>query len=336
MSVLYRVTQFQLSSVKEHSKAFLRPVHGYGCFKSFRVQIKSLWKAMYSLLPCVYKNRHLNTSSFQASITVESALVFPIVFFCLFFLLQLFSMLQMELMVAEAGITAGRKSAALGFVKKNIQTADENEEEAVWAFLKEYGSSFLEDITFSAFAQEGMKEQTIKRAGAVSTVDIDCQMEEEKGYAELSFEIQPFMPGMHINKKEICVYVIYRLWSGAGESVLIKTEDDKPAEKIVYMTEQGKVYHLNRTCTYLMPKVESLPYAFLFEKRNHSGGKYYACDFCAENNHCTAEQVVYITQYGNRYHISAECSAIKRMIKTLSEEEAVKLYPACKKCGGNK
>lgn len=336
MSVLSRVIQFLLSSVKRYSKAFLRPVHGYGFFQLLKIQIKTLWKAMYSLLPCVHKNRHLSISSFQGSIVVESALVFPIFFFSLFFLLQLFSMLQMELMVAEAGITAGRKTAALGYIKKQIQVGKVVEEDDLWSFLREYGSSFLENITFSAVAQDRMNEQTAKRAGTGSPVQIACQVEEEIGRAELSFEIQPVIPFLDIEKKEISVYVVYRLWSGKGESLITK-EDTKieNVEKMVYMTERGSVYHKSRTCTYLMPKTESLSYIFLSEKRNSSGGKYYACDFCAEKVHCTESQIVYITQHGNRYHISAACSAIKRVIKTLSEAEAVGRYPACKKCGGS-
>ena len=101
------------------------------------------------------------------------------------------------------------------------------------------------------------------------------------------------------------------------------------------MTEQGKVYHIKRTCTYLEPTVNALPYQLLAEKRNSSGGKYYACDFCTEQASYAEGQMIYITQYGNRFHVSATCSAIKRNIRTLSKEEAAKVYPVCKKCGGD-
>ena len=339
MSVLSRVVQCHLSSVKEHSKTFLRPVRGYGYFQLFKKNIKFLWKEIYSLLFYVRKNRHWNTSSFQGSIVIESTFVFPIFFFCLFFLLQLFSMLQMELVVAEAGIQAARKCATMGYIEKRMQSDKEEhtDENEIWSLLIDYGSDLTEDITFSVFAKNKINNTVAKRAGVYSDVKIDCNIENETGKAVLSYSIQPAIPLLNIHKKEVCVYVIYRLWSGLGESLETKEDTENEAETgvLVYMTEQGKVYHVKRTCTYLEPKVSALPYHLLSEKRNSSGGKYYACDFCAEQVTCTKGQVIYITQYGNRFHVSAACSAIKRNIRTLSEEEAAKVYPLCKKCGGS-
>lgn len=337
MSVLNRITSFRRSSVKKYSKTFLRPVRGYGHFKLFRKNIKYLWKEVRSLLFCVYKNRHLSASSFRGSITVESVFAFPIFFFCLFFLLQMFSMLQMELMVAEAGIQAGRKYAAFGFVKKNISSEKKVDETQIGDLLKNYGNSWIENLTFLTLVQKNLNDTIVKRAGVTSNVDIICNVEEETGKAVIFYTVQPMIPLLQLHKKEICVYVVYRLWSGMGESLLApeNLEMGKETGKLVYMTEQGKVYHVDRMCTYLQPKVQSLQYQWLHEKRNSSGGKYYACDFCVEKTIDAEEQLIYITQYGNRFHVSEACSAIKRVIHALSEEEAVKTYPMCKKCGGN-
>lgn len=338
MSVLSYIVQCHLSSVKKPSKTLLRPVRGYGYFRFLKKNIKILWKEIYSLLLYVRKNRHWNTSSFQGSIVVESAFVFPIFFFCLFFLLQMFSMLQMELIVAEAGIQAARKCAALGYVKKTMQLGEEKnaEEEEIWSLLKDYGSNIVDDITFAAFARNKINDTVAKRASVYSDVKIDCKVENEIGKAVLSYSIQPVIPLVNIHKREVSVYIVYRLWSGLGAS--LKQEEDveyeSEMETLVYMTEQGTVYHIKRNCTYLEPEVSSLPYYLLAETRNRSGGKYYACDFCAKQVNCTEEQMIYITQYGNRFHISAVCSAIKRNIRTLSEKEAAKVYPVCKKCGG--
>ena len=210
------------------------------------------------------------------------------------------------------------------------------DEEEVWALLKDYGSNVVEDITFAAFAKNKINDTVTKRAGVYSDVKIDCKIENEIGKAVLSFWIQPVIPLLNINKKEVCVYVVYRLWSGLGESLKTKedVESETTTEMLVYMTEQGNVYHIKRNCTYLEPKVNVLSYNLLAEKRNSSGGKYYACDFCARQANCTEGQMIYITQYGNRFHVSAVCSAIKRNICTLSKEEAAQKYPVCKKCGG--
>ena len=339
MSVLSRIVQCRSSRAKEHSKTFLRPVRGYGYFNLFKKNIKFLWKEIHSFLLYVRKSRHWNTSSFKGSIIIESVVAFPIFFFCLFFLLQIFSMLQMELIVAEAGLQAARKCAALGYIKKNIHSDKQEgiKEEDIWSILKDYGSNLVEDIAFSTLAKNKINDTVAKRAGVYSDVDIDCTVENEVGKAVLSYSIQPVIPLLNIHKKEVCVYVVYRLWSGVGASV--KTEEDTTTNEqetvLVYMTEQGSVYHVERTCTYLEPKVNAIAYHLLPKKRNSSGGKYYACDFCAEQTTCSEEQIIYITPYGNRFHISAMCSAIKRNIRALSEEEAAKRYAVCKKCGGS-
>lgn len=339
MSVLSRIVQSHSSNVEKFSSPFLRPVRGYGHFRLFKKNIKILWKEICSLLFYVRKNRHWNTSSFRGSIVIESVFVFPIFFFCLFFLLQIFFMLQMELIVAEAGIQAARKSATLGYIKKTMQSDEEQsvEEEDIWTLLKEYGSNVIEDITFTAFAKNQINDTVARRGGVYSDVKIDCKIENETGKAVLSYWIQPVIPLLNIHKREVCVYVVYRLWSGLGVS--LKTEEDMESEittgTLVYMTEQGKVYHIKRNCTYLEPEVNILPYYLLAEKRNSSGGKYYACDFCAKQVNCTQEQIIYITQYGNRFHVLEDCSAIKRNIRTLSKEEAAQKYSVCKKCGGD-
>ena len=238
MSVLSRIVQCHSSSVKKHSKTLLHPVRGYGYFLLFKKNIKILWKEIYSLLLYVRKNRHWNTSSFQGSVVVESAFVFPIFFFCLVFLLQMFSMLQMELIVAEAGIQAARECAVLGYVKKTMQLGEEKnaKEEEIWSLLKDYGSNVVDDITFAAFARNKINDTVAKRASVYSDVKIDCKVENEIGKAVLSYSIQPVIPLLNVHERDVSVYVVYRVWSGLGAS-LKNEENENLKRKVVFSFE---------------------------------------------------------------------------------------------------
>lgn len=118
-------------------------------------------------------------------------------------------------------------------------------------------------------------------------------------------------------------------WVG-DEGVSSELKDSKE-EKAVYITLYGEVYHTNEDCAYIELSVVSILASGLYEARNLGGGKFYACELCMDNVKLQAASEVYITEYGDRYHSSRECSGIKRTIikVPLSKVEERQL---CKKC----
>ena len=49
---------------------------------------------------------------------------------------------------------------------------------------------------------------------------------------------------------------------------------------IVYMTDNGSVYHDDYNCSYLRLSIRYVPYEELDWIRNEIGGRYHACDKC--------------------------------------------------------
>ena len=120
---------------------------------------------------------------------------------------------------------------------------------------------------------------------------------------------------------------VIKAWNGYD----ISKENNETYETMVYVTEHGKVYHKNRGCNYLVLSIQQIALSQIDEKRNKSGECYDACESCNNQSFVT---LVYITDYGNKYHTTTKCQGLKRSVKSIpfSQAEGMEL---CKKCGRN-
>ena len=114
-------------------------------------------------------------------------------------------------------------------------------------------------------------------------------------------------------------------WNGYQSSGM-----DGEDSTIVYVTENGSVYHEDYNCSYLRLSIRYIPYENVGGIRNKDGGKYHACDKCVIGSAMTG---VYITESGNKYHNSLSCSGLKRTIHAVEKSETGGIR-ACSRCSG--
>ena len=112
------------------------------------------------------------------------------------------------------------------------------------------------------------------------------------------------------------------------------TERGEEEEETVYVTETGSVYHRSTECSYLRLSVTPVSRDSIRGYRNNDGAKYYPCEICRPDAGGAAGGTVLITDDGNRYHCSRECSGLKRTIRALPLKEAQQYYAPCSRCGG--
>ena len=255
------------------------------------------------------KNRYRS-----ASLTAEAALAFPVFFFTVYMLWQLFLLLLFQMQVCHAVTDTAIKYAHLGYPERKAMEQDVDiswlYQPLLWNALPEY-----------------------KRAEQVWVVCIpaeDDRIQVEVGYGFKCESV--FFPDFIFPVRQKFRFYPYLgetdadLFASGGEGGTGEEKD------IVYMTEYGTVYHESRACGYLNVTVRAVSASGVEEERNSSGRKYSLCERC-DNREATA--VVYISSGGIKYHLAANCPALKRTVMEKDREEVAGI-PACHKCGNRK
>lgn len=100
----------------------------------------------------------------------------------------------------------------------------------------------------------------------------------------------------------------------------------------VYITKNGTVYHKTKECSHLIVRISKTNIDEVPNLRNDSGGKYYACEHCAKGN-IPSGTSLFITEDGDRYHLSLQCGGITRHIIEVDISQVSDKKP-CSECYG--
>lgn len=246
------------------------------------------------------KNRYRS-----ASLTAEAALTFPVFFFAIYMLWQLFLLLLFQMSVCHEMSTAAMKYAHLGYPERKAQ---EQNVDISWLY---------QPLLWNALPE----------SDRVEALWVLC-LPEEDGTIRVNVSYRFVCEAVFFTKLTIPVQQNFRFYPYLG-----KTDEDlfveEESKDIVYMTEYGTVYHESRACSYLNVIVRSVAASQVEQERNSFGRSYTLCERCDNR---TATETVYLSDGGTKYHLVASCPALKRTVTEKSREE-VEGVPACHKCG---
>lgn len=233
---------------------------------------------------------------------------------------------------AVSSVLAGeaRWTALLGGKEKLIRE--------VKAFLAEKGAAVLWQAAVREIVAEKIGAAALEAAGVEGgAAGLSLSGSTLRGREldlVLSFRIAsrvgfPFR--LHI---PVTVRSMRRLWIG---TVLLQPEthgqeETEEEESVVYVTENGEVFHRDLQCRILKIRPAAVPAAEVGDLRNSRGGKYYPCDYCCHGRPVT-EGLVYITDDGVRYHADRDCGEITRYVRKIALSEAEENYRPCYFCG---
>ncbi len=141
-----------------------------------------------------------------------------------------------------------------------------------------------------------------------------------------TYQIPPFLLWSDLVSLKISHQYYGHAWVGYNGNGYSTYKD---LSEYVFVTETGTVYHRREDCTYLELSINRVDRSEIPLMRNKSGGNYYQCEICGDEE----GMACYLTDYGNRYHSSPACSGLKRTVfKILLEEAFAQGKRACSKC----
>lgn len=265
----------------------------------------------------VQKRRAFPFSSlkYRGSMTVEASMVLPVF---LFFMMTL--LMAIEMVRLQSNLFAGLGSSEAIHMEEQIQRV----------LLDQ---PLLEHFNADA-AEEYLNEQESGRLCLLGSISVRNQSDVQRNgriEVEVQYQIKPFIYWLPIgngNGGGLCFRDELFVHDFNGYRGPIEG-DYREEEEIVYITENGARYHTDTGCVSLRISVQTVHSSQLSAMRNQSGGRYYPCERCRPSK----SGVFFITRDGNRYHRGTDCSSLKRTVRAVSLEEAVKLgRSACSKC----
>lgn len=249
------------------------------------------------------------TSAFtsKGSITLEAALVIPIFFFAMLCLVYLFEMTAIRTTMRSALHSVGREIAKEAYASPIVSPRG------------------IEQHLIQNIGQDRLESSIV--SGGVNGLDCGASTS-DWGSAEIELVVQ-YQLNIPILMFRIPAISCEERLRVKGWTGYVSGGNSSSREEIVYITDYGLVYHKDMYCTYLELSIRAVKAEEIEKLRNQSGGRYYACESCGQDN--GDAKTLYVTDYGERYHTSLECSKVKRNIYAVPLDEVYGLG-GCSKC----
>ncbi len=260
----------------------------------------------------------------RGSMTLEAAFALPFFLFAVLNILFSVNMIGTQSRINAAMHQVGNKMAFAGYVYEN--TAADILPDGLLGVVVTEGyarGQIVENVGRSYLDKSCVKGG----AGGLSFAGSSVMGAEDMIDLKISYRVKPFIELMGFDGFCLSQRYYGRAWTGydAAGSVSGGTQEDP----MVYITKTGSVFHLDRNCTYLNPKIETVSAPSVPDRRNASGAKYAPCGSCGAGG---GGGQVFITDYGSSYHKRLDCPGLKRTIYTVPLSE-VGARGRCSKCG---
>jgi len=284
----------------------------------------------------------------SASSTIEASIVIPLFIYAIMTVTYLIQIVGLQVKVQQALYNESRKMAKYIYAyeimndqntsesqKKEIIQANGNsdKDESYGSILeKGIGIGVAQTLLISELGTEYIENAHILGGGAgLNMMNSKIMSGNNMINIVVSYTVRNPFDIFGIGIMTFTQSASTNAWLGDAYNTDESNDPTKTDEKIVYITPSGSVYHTNRNCSYLVLSIHEISVDQLENQRNESGGKYYACEKCGGKR---MGGNFFITDYGDRYHTSANCSALMRNVLAV-QLSTVLDRKQCTKCKGD-
>lgn len=257
-----------------------------------------------------------------ASATVEASIVIPLYMYAMLAVTYVIQLISIKSTMMQAMYNDVRQLCRYAYSYKALAGSDtENGKGAVSLSMAKI---FLLNSLPKDFA---IQSRIVGGEAGISVYGSEILVHDNEIILKVSYTVKNPFDFFGIGKIKIQQQCVSGAWLGEDDSSISNESAD---DTIVYITISGSVYHMDKQCSYLNPSIHNVHYSGIESQRNVSGGKYYPCERCVKD---AVSDTVYITGYGERYHVDVNCSGLKRSIFSVPLSK-VSEQRACSKCGG--
>lgn len=249
----------------------------------------------------------------SAGMTVEAAFVLPL---CIFFLMDLGSAVEMIRLHNNLQLAlwdTGSRLALYGYEQGGNGIASVLSALYVKNRIVDYvGEEYLDSSPL------------VRQSAGLQLWESGMLQEDDRLDITLTYSVGPMdsLVGLHSFRMANRFYV--HLWNG------YEIPENEEKTELVYVAENGRVYHKDRNCTHLQLSIRMVERGDLGGERNQWGRRYEPCEKCAKG-YCP--NVLYVTEEGTCFHYRSDCSGLKRTVYSMALEDAAG-YGRCSRCGG--
>ncbi len=242
----------------------------------------------------------------KASITIEAAIGIPLFLFAVLCLIYIIEIHSIRLSILNAAQSAAKQAAEDTAVVPVLNTAEMKAD-----IINRIGIERVERSILDG------------GSGAIQCEQSFLLPDTGELYVRIKYRIRIPLPVFGNPSAEFSEEFRMNGWRGYQNG-----ETGGEDGQIVYITENGLVYHEDPKCTYLQLSINFVPYAQISDLRNDGGGRYKKCEKCVYGPPMAG---VYITDTGGKYHNSLNCSGLKRTIHAVKKSD-VTGRGACSRC----
>lgn len=259
----------------------------------------------------------------EANMTIEAALTLPIFLFAILSIISIMDMIRFHASL-EFELSRVAKETSI----YSVAVEELSEDNSIMEIPKDLlTNAYVKNKVLKNYSDDDLKQAGVV-GGKNGISDLFSLIQNQDNMMDYiyTYRMKPNFNDFGYKGMFVINRCRMRVWNGYEI-----TSEKTSGERYVYVAENGTVYHLTTTCTYLDLSIMPVYQSEIENLRNVSGAKYQECKTCGRRKDQKGDQV-FITMQGDCYHYSLECGGLKRTIYRMPLSE-VHDKSACSRCG---